>query len=44
VVVKPLVTLIGVAGFVFGVGSLIALWPDARVLRRLVTRLAPARA
>jgi hypothetical protein len=25
-------------------GSLVALWPDAREQRRLVTRLAPARA
>src|SRR6266404_8352287 len=42
--VKPLVNLIWVAGFVFVLGSLIALWPDAREQRRLVTRLAPARA
>jgi cytochrome c-type biogenesis protein CcmF len=44
VLVKPLVNLIWVAGFVFVLGSLIALWPDAREQRRLVTRLAPARA
>jgi cytochrome c-type biogenesis protein CcmF len=44
VLVKPLVNLIWVAGFVFVLGSLIALWPDAREQRRLVTRLAPAQA
>jgi cytochrome c-type biogenesis protein CcmF len=36
--VKPLVNLIWVAGFVFVLGSLIALWPDAREQRRLVER------
>jgi cytochrome c-type biogenesis protein CcmF len=44
VLVKPLVNLIWVAGIVFVLGSLIALWPDAREQRRLVTRLAPASA
>jgi cytochrome c biogenesis factor len=44
VLVKPLVNLIWVAGIVFVLGSLIALWPDAREQRRLVTRLAPATA
>jgi cytochrome c-type biogenesis protein CcmF len=44
VLVKPLVNLIWVAGVVFLLGSLVALWPDAREQRRLVTRLAPARA
>jgi cytochrome c-type biogenesis protein CcmF len=44
ILVKPLVNLIWVAGFVFLFGSLVALWPDAREQRRLVTRLAPARA
>jgi cytochrome c-type biogenesis protein CcmF len=44
VLVKPLVNLIWVAGIVFVIGSLIALWPDAREQRRLATRLAPARA
>ncbi len=44
VLVKPLVNLIWVAGIVFLFGSLVALWPDAREQRRLVTRLAPARA
>jgi cytochrome c-type biogenesis protein CcmF len=36
--VKPLVNLIWVAGLVFLLGSLIALWPDAREQRRLVER------
>jgi cytochrome c biogenesis factor len=44
VLVKPLVNLIWVAGIVFLLGSAIALWPDAREQRRLVTRLAPSRA
>jgi cytochrome c biogenesis factor len=44
VLVKPLVNLIWVAGVVFLFGSAVALWPDAREQRRLVTRLAPARA
>jgi cytochrome c-type biogenesis protein CcmF len=43
VLVKPLVNFIWVAGFVFLLGSGVALWPDAREQRRLVTRLAPAR-
>ena len=38
VFVKPLVNLIWVAGIVFVLGSLIALWPDAREQRRLVER------
>jgi cytochrome c-type biogenesis protein CcmF len=38
VFVKPLVNLIWIAGFVFVVGSAIALWPDAREQRRLVAR------
>jgi cytochrome c-type biogenesis protein CcmF len=38
VFVKPLVNLIWVAGAVFLLGSLIALWPDAREQRRLVER------
>jgi cytochrome c-type biogenesis protein CcmF len=42
VLVKPLVNLIWIAGIVFVLGSLVALWPDAREQRRLVTRLAPA--
>jgi cytochrome c biogenesis factor len=44
VLVKPLVNLIWIAGLVFLLGSAIALWPDAREQRRLVTRLAPQRA
>ena len=38
VFVKPLVNLIWVAGVVFLLGSLIAMWPDAREQRRLVER------
>jgi cytochrome c-type biogenesis protein CcmF len=38
VFVKPLVNLIWIAGFVFVLGSGIALWPDAREQRRLVAR------
>ena len=38
VFVKPLVNLIWLAGLVFVLGSLIALWPDAREQRRLVAR------
>jgi cytochrome c-type biogenesis protein CcmF len=44
VLVKPLVNLIWIAGIVFLLGSAVALWPDAREQRRLVTRLAPTRA
>jgi cytochrome c-type biogenesis protein CcmF len=44
VLVKPLVNLIWIAGIVFLVGSLVALWPDAREQRRLISRLALARA
>jgi cytochrome c-type biogenesis protein CcmF len=38
VFVKPLVNLIWVAGVVFLLGSLIAMWPNAREQRRLVER------
>jgi len=38
VLVKPLINLIWLAGLVFLVGSLIALWPDARENRRLAER------
>jgi cytochrome c-type biogenesis protein CcmF len=38
VFVKPLVNLIWVAGLVFLLGSLIAMWPNAREQRRLVER------
>jgi cytochrome c-type biogenesis protein CcmF len=44
VLVKPLVNLIWIAGFLFVGGALVALWPDAREQRRLATRLALARA
>ena len=42
VLVKPLVNLIWLAGFVFVFGSLVALWPDAVEQRRLVERYATA--
>jgi cytochrome c-type biogenesis protein CcmF len=42
VLVKPLVNLIWVGGIVFVIGSAVALWPDAREQRRLVSRLVPA--
>jgi cytochrome c-type biogenesis protein CcmF len=38
VLVKPLVNLIWIAGFVFLGGAAIALWPDAREQRRLALR------
>jgi cytochrome c-type biogenesis protein CcmF len=38
VLVKPLVNVIWLAGFVFVGGALIALWPDAREQRRLALR------
>jgi cytochrome c-type biogenesis protein CcmF len=44
VFVKPLVNLLWVAGFVFLLGSVVAMWPDAREQRRLALRYAPARA
>jgi cytochrome c-type biogenesis protein CcmF len=44
ILVKPLVNLIWIAGYVFVFGSLVAMWPDAREQRRLVSRLAFARA
>lgn len=40
VFVKPLVNLIWLAGLVFVLGSVIALWPDAREERRLAARYA----
>jgi cytochrome c-type biogenesis protein CcmF len=36
--VKPLVNLIWLAGLVFLLGSIVALWPDAREQRRLAVR------
>src|SRR6266576_188446 len=41
VLVKPLVNLIWLAGFVFLLGSVITLWPDAREQRRLAARSEP---
>ena len=41
VIVNPLVDLIWLAGVVFLLGSLVALWPDAREQRRLARRGAP---
>ncbi len=40
VFVKPLVNLIWAAGFVFVIGALIAMWPDAVEQRRLAARYA----
>jgi cytochrome c-type biogenesis protein CcmF len=42
VFVKPLVNLIWLAGLVFLLGSVIALWPDAREERRLAVRYGEA--
>jgi cytochrome c-type biogenesis protein CcmF len=42
VFVKPLLNLIWLAGVVFILGSVVALWPDAREQRRLATRFARA--
>src|SRR5919198_1136944 len=44
VLVKPLVNLIWLAGFVFLIGSVITLWPDAREQRRLAERTEPGMA
>src|SRR5438094_4845898 len=41
VLVKPLVNLIWLAGFVFLLGSVITLWPDAREQRRLAATTEP---
>jgi cytochrome c-type biogenesis protein CcmF len=41
VLVKPLVNLIWLAGFVFLIGSVITLWPDLREQRRLASRTEP---
>ncbi len=40
VIVNPLVNLIWFAGFVFLLGSVVAMWPDAREQRRLARRFA----
>ena len=42
-IVNPLVNLIWLAGFVFLLGSVITLWPDAREERRLAIRYGRAR-
>ena len=42
VFVKPLVNLIWLAGLVFVLGSLIAIWPDGREERRLAVRYGQA--
>jgi cytochrome c-type biogenesis protein CcmF len=42
VFVKPLVNLIWLAGLVFLLGSVVALWPDVREQRRLAVRYARA--
>jgi cytochrome c-type biogenesis protein CcmF len=42
--VKPLVNLIWVAGFLFVFGALVAMWPDAVEQRRLAERYAPGAA
>ena len=44
VFVKPLVNLLWLAGFIFLLGSLITLWPDAREQRRLAVRYGDAKA
>jgi cytochrome c-type biogenesis protein CcmF len=44
VLVKPLVNLIWLAGFVFLIGSLVALWPSAVEQRRLADRYRELRA
>ena len=41
VLVNPLTPLVWLAGLVFLLGSLIAMWPDAREQRRLARRAEP---
>jgi len=41
VLVNPLVPFVWLAGLVFLLGALIAMWPDAREQRRLATRGEP---
>jgi len=43
-IVNPLVNLIWLAGLIFVVGSLVAMWPDAREQRRLERRFAEQKA
>jgi cytochrome c-type biogenesis protein CcmF len=40
VFVKPLVNLVWLAGLVFVLGALVAMWPDSREARRLASRTA----
>jgi len=42
ILVKPLINLIWLAGFVFVIGCVITLWPDAREERRLAERYGEA--
>jgi cytochrome c-type biogenesis protein CcmF len=42
ILVKPLINLIWLAGFIFVAGCLITLWPDAREERRLAERYGEA--
>ena len=42
VFVKPLVNLLWLSGFLFLLGAVVALWPDAREQRRLAARYAGA--
>ena len=42
VFVKPLVNLLWLSGFLFVLGALVTLWPDAREQRRLAMRYADA--
>ncbi len=42
ILVKPLINMIWLAGFVFVVGCVITLWPDAREERRLAERYGQA--
>jgi cytochrome c biogenesis factor len=42
VLVNPLVPLVWLAGLVFLLGSLIAMWPDEREQRRLARHAEPA--
>jgi cytochrome c-type biogenesis protein CcmF len=44
VLVKPLVNLIWAAGFLFVLGALVAMWPDAVEQRKLAERYAPGAA
>jgi cytochrome c-type biogenesis protein CcmF len=43
-IVNPLVNLIWAAGLLFVLGSVVAMWPDAREQRRLERRLAESKA